>query len=261
MIKSILLAEDDRGTAVLVKSQLEKFGYFVSVAENGRVALSIIRSQKIDLLVTDVVMPEMDGVDLYLALKEDTATAGLPIIIITDKQVFKDSFSALGVQHFLPKSSDIAQLVEKIKSIGASPVDSAVYHKIMIYGVPGNSLGQMVSLLQSARCLVTPVTGFGDLMSKLFIVNPHLLFLDVALREQASVGEIVRALKCFSVLNKTEFVTYMSFDSLKTEEMTTLAGMYEDDVRDVLKAGVRKHLGRFNRASFLDDLADLGIRR
>src|SRR5580698_9139353 len=100
MIKNILLAEDDRGTALLVKTQLEAKGYKVYTAGNGIEALKILSSQSIDLIITDVIMPKMDGVDLYAAVKNDPKKNHLPIIIVTDKDVFKKSFSSLGVSNF-----------------------------------------------------------------------------------------------------------------------------------------------------------------
>jgi CheY-like chemotaxis protein len=110
-IKDILLAEDERGTAALIKRRLEQQGFHILLAGNGREALDIINSQKVDLLITDVVMPEMDGVELYLALKQDKKTESLPVIIITDKEMFQNSFSALGVDHFVDKASNINMLI------------------------------------------------------------------------------------------------------------------------------------------------------
>ncbi len=146
MFKRILLAEDDRASAQRVKNQLEHFGYNVITVGNGRQALDIILSEPVDLLITDVVMPEMDGVDLYLALKQDERTAHLPVIIITDKQMFKDSFATLGVDHFVPKASDIKMLLKKIHDIekaGGAQAEFNEYRKILIGGADRGVLSRM----------------------------------------------------------------------------------------------------------------------
>src|SRR5438876_12383075 len=112
MIKNILLAEDDRVTSLLVKTQLTTKGYFVYTAANGIEALKILSSQSIDLIITDVVMPQMDGVDLYEAVKKDPKTTDIPIIIVTDKAIFRESFASLGVSNFVEKTTNINVLLE-----------------------------------------------------------------------------------------------------------------------------------------------------
>ena len=70
-------------------------------ALTGQQGIELAKREDPDVILLDIVMPEMDGVDLYLALKRNKATATLPVIISTDKQMFLESFSALGVRHFI----------------------------------------------------------------------------------------------------------------------------------------------------------------
>ncbi len=260
MIREIVLAEDDRGTALLVKTQLERYGYNVMVANNGVEALALILSQSVDLLITDVVMPQMDGVDLYLELKKDPRTVNLPVIIVTDKQMFKDSFSSLGVDHFVPKTSDISLLFDKIKEIEKSSPRVVDYRKILIAGTQSSVVEQMKVCLRTCGCLVSTVDNSADLLSKVFMMTPHLVLLDVMMKDYAMTSEIVRALKCFRFLNKTNIATYSSLSPDQLGMDIAMQDMVEEEVRLCQAAGASRYLGRFSRLTFLESLKEFGIK-
>jgi two-component system, sensor histidine kinase and response regulator len=79
----ILIAEDSPTQAERLKYTLERQGYRVTVAANGRLALQAARAHRPTLLVTDVVMPEMDGFQLCQEIKSDPQLAGVPVILVT----------------------------------------------------------------------------------------------------------------------------------------------------------------------------------
>jgi len=102
MPKKVLIADDEPTVVTLARQRLQVAGYVVETARNGKEAWDIMQTADIDLLVTDVVMPVMDGVDLYKEMKKVPRLALVPIVIITDNRIFRESFQALGVEHFLP---------------------------------------------------------------------------------------------------------------------------------------------------------------
>ena len=259
MIREIVLAEDDRGTALLVKTQLERHGYDVMVANNGVEALALISSQPVDLLITDVVMPEMDGVDLYLEIKKNPRTADLPVIIITDKQMFKESFSSLGVDHFVPKASDVSLLIDKIKEVERSTPRIRDYRKIIIGGAQSMVVEQMRASLQACGCLVSTADNSMDLTSKVFLMTPHIILLDVLLRDNAVASELIRAYRCFRFLSKTVILTYVHLSPDQIGNDPATLSMVEDEVKACQEAGAVKYLGRFNRLAFVDSLKEFGI--
>ena len=77
----ILVADDDKHTRRLLQAVLEHEGYRVSVAENGKEALSLLDHQHIDLVVLDVMMPEMDGYDFTRTLRE--SGNNLPVLMVS----------------------------------------------------------------------------------------------------------------------------------------------------------------------------------
>jgi CheY-like chemotaxis protein len=82
----IVLMEDDAATRLLVASVLKKEGHEILSAENGVQGLMLVEGRRPDLVISDVQMPEMNGFQMLAALRQDTATATLPVILLTSLQ-------------------------------------------------------------------------------------------------------------------------------------------------------------------------------
>lgn len=258
-IKDILLAEDERGIAILIKRELERQGFNVVVAGNGREALRIINSQKVDLLITDVVMPEMDGVELYLALKNNKMTGSLPVIIITDKEMFQNSFAALGVDHFVDKASNIDMLMTKIREINLLRKDAKHYRKVLVCGSRGDVARQMGSLLQGRGCLVSIVDDPVDVVPRVLQMKPNIILLDLLIEGPALVHDVIRSLRCYDFLKDCAIVTYIYFSPDAVGQSQGAVELIGEKIRACQDAGAVKHLGQFNRAVFLDSLKEYGV--
>ena len=258
-IHEILLAEDDRMTAHMIKIQLERLGFHVTLASNGREALGIIHTRPVDLLITDVVLPEMDGVDLYLELKKNVATESLPIIISTDKQMFLDSFAALGVSHFIAKSSNIEALLVKIREIGDVRADTKTYRKVLICGDQNDILTMMTDLLQSRGCLVTTADGPVDIVSKALVMIPHIIIMYLLIDGKITTDEIIRSLRCYRCLKDSAIATYIQISSEQCGQLQSVQGLLADHIGVCQQAGANKFLGRFNRLIFLNELKEFGV--
>ena len=118
--KKILVVEDEFHIREIVRLNLEMEGYKVLYAENGKEALEIIASGEMpDLIVTDIMMAQMDGLELFLNLKEKPATSRIPVIVLTVKSQFEDIRSAnlLGVDEYMTKPFDPRDLNFKIKEL------------------------------------------------------------------------------------------------------------------------------------------------
>ena len=84
----ILVVDDDKNTRLLMEAVLQAEGYTVSCAVNGADALDVMDRQHIDLVVLDIMMPEMDGYEFTKALRE--ADNNLPILMVSAKQLPQD---------------------------------------------------------------------------------------------------------------------------------------------------------------------------
>lgn len=104
--KTILLAEDALTTAMLEKNILESVGYSVVIARDGKEALDRSTQEKFDLVITDILMPRMDGFELTSRLKKDAIYKDIPVIIVTTRETDADKRRGLeaGADAYLLKS-------------------------------------------------------------------------------------------------------------------------------------------------------------
>ncbi len=114
----ILLADDAKNIVLVLKMSLEKAGYDVLVARDGLSALELAQDKDPDLILLDILMPKMNGFLVLEALKDDPATADIPVIFISAKSEEKDLKRAetLGANDFLVKpikQEDLLAVVEK----------------------------------------------------------------------------------------------------------------------------------------------------
>lgn len=119
MAKKILAVDDEKHIVRLVQINLEKEGYEVITANTGREALEKVAAEKPDLVIMDVMMPEMDGLEALAALKNDEATANIPIIMLTAKAQDADVFRGwqTGADLYLTKPFNPMELVTFVKRI------------------------------------------------------------------------------------------------------------------------------------------------
>ena len=80
---SILIVDDEFGLAEMLREMLREFGYEVTLAINGKLALEILREGGVDLVLTDMMMPVMDGAELATAMRSDEQHRATPIIMMT----------------------------------------------------------------------------------------------------------------------------------------------------------------------------------
>ena len=104
--RTILLAEDTLSTAALEKNILESAGYSVVIARDGKEALKKAGQERFDLVITDILMPVMDGFELTEKLKKDTIYRNIPIIIVTTRGSDEDKRRGLqaGADAYILKS-------------------------------------------------------------------------------------------------------------------------------------------------------------
>ena len=113
--KKILLVEDEENERLLYKEELEKEGFEVICSSNGTDAVEIVAKEKCDLVILDLQMPQMDGIETLgkiLTKKRD-----LPIIIYTAYPQYKDQFLTWAADAYLTKTTDISLLKNKVKTI------------------------------------------------------------------------------------------------------------------------------------------------
>jgi len=119
MSARILVVDDTPLNVKLLSAKLAKDYYFVSTAENGFRALELAKSEVPDLILLDIMMPEMDGFEVCTKLKEDPATAHIPVVMVTALSDVKDRVRGLecGADDFLTKPIDDTALMARVRSL------------------------------------------------------------------------------------------------------------------------------------------------
>ena len=114
-----LLIVEDNPELLMIMSQMLKSNYHVYIAHNGVDALNIIRQKNIDLVISDVMMPEMDGIELTRAIKGDAKLSHLPILLLTAKTQEDDVQIALeaGADDYVTKPFRLKDLKLRIENI------------------------------------------------------------------------------------------------------------------------------------------------
>lgn len=161
----ILLVDDEADTIEVLGYKLREAGYEVLPAADGREALAKARSERPALIVLDLMLPEIDGLDVCRLLKRDPATASIPIIMLTAKAAETDRIVGLeiGADDYVTKPFSPRELVLRIKKllarargaadagthvrIGELELDSS-RHSVLVQGKPVDLTATEFKLLE-----------------------------------------------------------------------------------------------------------------
>jgi len=114
--KTIMVVDDNPDIITIVKTILEGRGFTVFSASSGPELLSMLPNQKADLIILDIMMPEMDGLEVLTRLKGKTETSTIPVILLTAKVQYEDVLGGykLGADYYITKPFTSTQLVNGI---------------------------------------------------------------------------------------------------------------------------------------------------
>jgi two-component system phosphate regulon response regulator PhoB len=115
----ILLIEDEPDIAEVLQYNLEKEGYHVDVARRGDTGLEVVRKDNPDLILLDLMLPGIDGLEITRLLKRDPATAHLPIVMLTARGEEMDRIVGLelGADDYISKPFSPREVVLRVKAV------------------------------------------------------------------------------------------------------------------------------------------------
>jgi DNA-binding NarL/FixJ family response regulator len=116
--KKLLLIDDDPNLILLVKDYLVFRGYHVTSAGNGREALNILEKETPDMIICDVMMPEVDGYSLVQKIRENVETRAIPVMLLSAKSQTQDRVKGLdiGADLYMAKPFEPEELVAQVES-------------------------------------------------------------------------------------------------------------------------------------------------
>lgn len=113
----ILVVDDDKNTRYLMETVLKSENYNVFTAKNGKAALDIMDSEHVDLIIVDIMMPEMDGYEFTEEIR--SVNAEMPILMVSAKQLADDRKKGfmVGIDDYMTKPVDNEELLLRIKAL------------------------------------------------------------------------------------------------------------------------------------------------
>ena len=116
---TVLLVEDDPVILRLLEVNFELEGYGVLLAHDGAEGIALARSEQPDLIISDIMMPNVSGIELVETLKGDAATADIPIILLSAKAQSADVRAGMdaGADDYITKPFEPLELVEHVQAL------------------------------------------------------------------------------------------------------------------------------------------------
>ena len=114
-----MIVEDDSALGMMYKAKLESVGYEIILADNGSDAIKIAQEDSADLILLDVIIPQLDGFSVLTELKKNPKTKGIPVIMSTNLGTDEDrkKGESLGAVDYLVKSNftpeELSKIIEK----------------------------------------------------------------------------------------------------------------------------------------------------
>jgi pilus assembly protein CpaE len=199
MAEKILIIDDDIDTLKLVGLMLERQGYRIAVASNGALGVSRAASERPELILLDVMMPDMDGYEVTRRLRSDPALAHIPIIMFTAKSMVDDKVAGFeaGVDDYLTKPTHPAELIAHVKAVLARSAQSKATptERARVIAFLGTRGGTGTTTLALNTAVVLRSRGQDVIVAEL---NPGRgsLALDLGMSESSGIANLLtRSLK------------------------------------------------------------------
>jgi CheY-like chemotaxis protein len=196
----ILIVDDEESIRSLLRQELTEAGYLTSEASNGKEAIESIREHRPDLIILDVMMPEINGFDVAAIIKNDPQTMDIPIIILSIVQDKARGFR-IGVDRYLTKPIDTAQLFEDISVLLEQGKSK---RKVMVVDEDSEAIRTLTEVLQTKGYHVVESDG-KELVEKAIATQPDIIILNSGL---SSNEEIVQTLRFEKGLENVLFFIY-----------------------------------------------------
>jgi signal transduction histidine kinase/CheY-like chemotaxis protein len=197
---NVLAVDDDPHIRTLLAQEFSEAGYRLRVAADGRQALAEVRRERPDLVILDVMMPEINGFDVAAVLKNDPQTMDIPIIILSIVEDRTRGFR-LGIDRYLTKPIDTTAL---FKEVGTLLEQGRSMKRVLVVDEDASALKMLSDVLQARGYSVTEATG-SDLAEKAAAIHPDIILLNAVLSQRP---EIVQMLRFEKGLENVLFLVY-----------------------------------------------------
>ncbi len=186
--KKILVVDDDASIRALLRQELESAGYIVGEAVDGVEAITMVKKERPDLIILDVMMPKMNGFDVAAVLKNDPVTMDIPVVIVSiieDKQ----RGYRIGVDRYFTKPINSEELLSEI---GILVTQGGSKKKVLVVDADNSTLDTLGELLTARGYVVVGASDREECISKAIAEKPDLIIVDSMFSKQHNVVNTLR---------------------------------------------------------------------
>ncbi|MEL6460132.1 MAG: response regulator [Cyanobacteria bacterium J06621_15] len=186
--KTILVVDDDINIRELLRQSLKNKGYAVKEAINGLDAISQIKTEKPDLIILDVMMPQINGFDTAAIIKNDPFTMDIPIIMLS---IFEDKERGykLGVDRYMTKPIESNKLM---KEIGLLLSQGTSAKKVLVVDSTASTLLTLSEILKAQGYNVVEASNGEECIEKAVSVKPDMIIVDSVLSQKHDLVKTLR---------------------------------------------------------------------
>ncbi|MDZ8188102.1 MAG: PAS domain S-box protein [Nostoc sp. ChiSLP02] len=198
--KTILVVDDDANIRELLRQQLENEGYNVREAKDGMDAIHQIKTVRPDLILMDVMMPQINGFDVAAVLKNDPQTADIPIIILSIIEN-KERGYHIGIDRYFTKPINTEDLLSEIGLLLTQGTSSK---KVLIVDKNASTLKTISDVLQTQGYSVIEASNPQECIKKALSVKPDAIVIDSIFSQEADL--VVKTLRFEKELENVFFI-------------------------------------------------------
>lgn len=197
---NILIVDDDDSIRSLLNQELGDAGYSITEARNGKEALNAVRNQRPDLIILDIMMPEMNGFDVAAVLKNDPQTMDIPIIVLSVVQDKTRGFR-IGVDRYLTKPIDTGLLFTEVGNLLEQGKSKK---KVMVVDQDSETVSTLSEVLKTKGYSVMEANE-KELVEKAIANQPDIIIINSLL---SGKQDIVQTLRFEKGLENVLFLVY-----------------------------------------------------
>ncbi|MEW5895973.1 MAG: response regulator, partial [Candidatus Omnitrophota bacterium] len=259
--KTILIVDDDPDICITTSSVLKKRGFIPVEARTAEDALAILEKTCPDLILTDVLLPEMNGYEFIKTVKASAVLAEVPVLVLTGRGQMKEAFDLIGVSGFITKPFSIDELLIKIDEVfglrGDIASKAGLRKKILVVGRLEfkDVLDEILMLLKQFGCQTACAFAVPEALSKTIEFSPDAFVTDVQLdgHHSAELVNIVRHLPRFEEKPIVGF-SYYRLASLNEETHRQKLLQIQEDAKRFQETGANEYIGRYTQQSLISSI-------
>ncbi|MDP2653341.1 MAG: response regulator [Candidatus Omnitrophota bacterium] len=253
----ILIIDDEKEMAQFMSWRLARADFDSRLAFDGQDGLTMLEEEEPDLILTDIVMPKMDGYTLCKTLQERGTLSKIPVVVMTAYANRAEDFEGMGIQAFLVKPFDGQKLVDVIEQILDKKSRAECHKKVLLQdgleaGVP-LALKQFRELGYDAQ--VDVMKEEDNFIEEILRHHPDVLILDAS-RPGVPAHQIIHSLRSYVLLQDMTILFYLKNKGEEPKGWFRKGKnkLLEETKAACLKAGAVKYLDSMDREAFLSVL-------